>query len=545
MLDQLVPESWKKMLRPKNTGKGEWNDLLWALPLWFFISLGIMVLPLKLPQCEGRIVKVANDKWCIDTPEKELWVKEYYAYDFLRKRRYSAVDSVLATLHPLVDDHQLDTVPMYKNLATICYNTGVRYFNQQVESEQTGRFTESLNGFADEAPDFEARVKAFVNKAFSQRVSPPDSNEFFALTEENGPAFYRYFSQVLADSACAMFQRAQAFEAVLPNNIRDVAILSAPTQHCPAAPDQTANQSAPPIPASPKSISGQVTDPSNGQNIPKVIVANKTTGQQKTTGLNGAFQFDLPENEWGKPITLSFSKDGYQPLRLSWLPTEYVQPVQVEMQKASQGFEMVFTVLDAETAKPVSFADVLLIWAAGGSEAAKFKTDANGRVRMQGDDQFNRLRINVVIEKAGYNRFRTSLEELKKMGASGNITVNIQPEKLPDIPSSISTLYYDKDNASFRADARMALDSIRDILYKNPEWQLEIVAHTDDATSAAYSQKLTDRIASNIVQYLSDQGVDKGRLISKSRGNGQPVIPNDSEANRARNRRVELEFIKK
>ena len=112
------------------------------------------------------------------------------------------------------------------------------------------------------------------------------------------------------------------------------------------------------------------------------------------------------------------------------------------------------------------------------------------------------------------------------------------------LKSNTSVLYYDRDGTSFRADARMALDSLRDVLYDNPTWQLEITSHTEARGSAVYNQRLAERRAKAIVQYLTSQGVDKNRLITKAMGESEPAIINDMEADPARDRRVELRLIK-
>ena len=58
--------------------------------------------------------------------------------------------------------------------------------------------------------------------------------------------------------------------------------------------------------------------------------------------------------------------------------------------------------------------------------------------------------------------------------------------------------------------------------------------------SAAYNEALGRRRANAVVNYLVSQGVAADRLTARGYGEDRPRFPNDSEANRAKNRRVEL-----
>ncbi len=57
---------------------------------------------------------------------------------------------------------------------------------------------------------------------------------------------------------------------------------------------------------------------------------------------------------------------------------------------------------------------------------------------------------------------------------------------------------------------------------------------------AEYNRNLSDRRAQSIKEYLVSQGIARNRLESRGYGEDRPRFPNDSEENRARNRRVEL-----
>ncbi|MEP7268199.1 MAG: OmpA family protein [Saprospiraceae bacterium] len=73
--------------------------------------------------------------------------------------------------------------------------------------------------------------------------------------------------------------------------------------------------------------------------------------------------------------------------------------------------------------------------------------------------------------------------------------------------------------------------------------QLIITGHTDDDASAEHNMKLGLMRAQIIKDLLVSKGVKSSRIKVKSKGEEQPIAPNDTEENRKLNRRVEIEVI--
>jgi outer membrane protein OmpA-like peptidoglycan-associated protein len=78
------------------------------------------------------------------------------------------------------------------------------------------------------------------------------------------------------------------------------------------------------------------------------------------------------------------------------------------------------------------------------------------------------------------------------------------------------------------------------ILEQNPSTKLEIQGYTDNQGSVESNQKLSERRAKSVMDYLVKKGIDKGRLTAKGFGISNPVATNDTPEGRAENRRVEL-----
>jgi len=81
------------------------------------------------------------------------------------------------------------------------------------------------------------------------------------------------------------------------------------------------------------------------------------------------------------------------------------------------------------------------------------------------------------------------------------------------------------------------------LMKENPDLRVEIAAHTDDVGSEAYNLKLSEKRAQSVVEFLVDNQISPDRFVARGYGESQPVVPNDSEENRARNRRVELKIL--
>jgi len=103
-----------------------------------------------------------------------------------------------------------------------------------------------------------------------------------------------------------------------------------------------------------------------------------------------------------------------------------------------------------------------------------------------------------------------------------------------------SGLLFDYDSDVLREAARKNLATLAASLEKYPNTDLMIVGHTDATGPDAYNMTLSERRAAAAASYLASQGVTRTRLRSTGRGETEPVAPNDSEADRQKNRRVEV-----
>lgn len=103
-----------------------------------------------------------------------------------------------------------------------------------------------------------------------------------------------------------------------------------------------------------------------------------------------------------------------------------------------------------------------------------------------------------------------------------------------------SGLLYDYDSDAVRAEARENLRTLAGSLGSYPDSDLLIVGHTDDRGSDSYNLGLSERRSAAAANYLVTQGVARSRLRTMGLGETEPVSPNDNDAGRQANRRVEI-----
>ena len=101
-------------------------------------------------------------------------------------------------------------------------------------------------------------------------------------------------------------------------------------------------------------------------------------------------------------------------------------------------------------------------------------------------------------------------------------------------------ILFDYDKATLQQSSNKQLQEVLTLLLENPDLSLEIQGHTDSDGSEAYNLELSQRRSESVREYLVLFGIAPSRLQAKGYGESIPVAPNDTDENKAKNRRVEL-----
>jgi len=101
---------------------------------------------------------------------------------------------------------------------------------------------------------------------------------------------------------------------------------------------------------------------------------------------------------------------------------------------------------------------------------------------------------------------------------------------------------FDFDKSVVRPDGKKSID---EALAKLAGVSLEMViatGHTDSVGTDAYNQKLSERRAAAVKDYLVSKGIPGAKITTVGKGESQPVATNKTKEGRQKNRRVDIEF---
>ncbi len=105
---------------------------------------------------------------------------------------------------------------------------------------------------------------------------------------------------------------------------------------------------------------------------------------------------------------------------------------------------------------------------------------------------------------------------------------------------NMSDVLFDTAQSTLRPGAREKLAKVAGIILAHPDLSLQIDGHTDSVGDESYNQKLSEKRAAAVSDFLLSHGVKAGSISSRGLGESAPVASNDNAAGRHQNRRVEL-----
>lgn len=165
----------------------------------------------------------------------------------------------------------------------------------------------------------------------------------------------------------------------------------------------------------------------------------------------------------------------------------------------------------------------------------------NATVRIVGKDGLN---VKVPVKKDGTYKVELERDIRYVMMASArgflnqNFELHTGPEEKNETyivdfflspiskPVVIENIFYDFDKATLRPESKKALDEMIKMLNDNPNVTIELGAHTDRKGTDKYNERLAQRRAQSVVDYLIAGGINKERLEAKGYGESVPKTIN-------------------
>ena len=123
--------------------------------------------------------------------------------------------------------------------------------------------------------------------------------------------------------------------------------------------------------------------------------------------------------------------------------------------------------------------------------------------------------------------------------------VVIKEEAVKKLNEFARAIYFNSGKTSFRTGVTGKLDLIAGIMKEYPKANFSIQGHTDSSGSNTLNQRLSEKRAKAVLDYLITKGgIDSKRLTSAGFGEDYPIADNKTRAGRAENRRVEIKLVK-
>lgn len=172
-----------------------------------------------------------------------------------------------------------------------------------------------------------------------------------------------------------------------------------------------------------------------------------------------------------------------------------------------------------------------------------------GPVKMEEDEDYVLLveKNTYLTKREGFSMYGRSIPYplLKKAVTDTTFQTEINLEKLfVGKTFRLENIYYDLDKFDIRADAAVELDKLVQILKDNPLIKVELGSHTDTRGSDLYNNRLSQRRAESVINYLAIKGISKERLTAKGYGETELIVQEaKNEEEHQINRRTEFKVL--
>jgi len=132
--------------------------------------------------------------------------------------------------------------------------------------------------------------------------------------------------------------------------------------------------------------------------------------------------------------------------------------------------------------------------------------------------------------------------EQTKFAAQAEHTVQTVKEEIVHL-LQIENIEFETAKGTLTSKGKETVDKLADILKQYPNIKAEIAGHTDSDGSAEFNQKLSQSRVETVKGRLIARGVNAGRLTAKGYGETKPLVPNTTDENKQKNRRVEINIL--
>lgn len=142
------------------------------------------------------------------------------------------------------------------------------------------------------------------------------------------------------------------------------------------------------------------------------------------------------------------------------------------------------------------------------------------------------------------NGYLLHSENIDAVGDAAEMSMDINLKSMEAGTQEVMrNIFFERDQAMLDPASLSELGQVLNLLRANPTLRLEIGGHTDSDGSDDHNDELSTRRAKAVVDHLVNNGIPANRLEAKGYGASRPLVPNDSDVNKARNRRTEMRVL--
>ena len=157
------------------------------------------------------------------------------------------------------------------------------------------------------------------------------------------------------------------------------------------------------------------------------------------------------------------------------------------------------------------------------------------------------VEYNLLASAVGYSFFTEHIlfDSIASYNAPLVYTVyldKLEPEKTIETNSTpivLNNIFFESGSFELLDKSQYEIQNIATYLSKNQSLSMKIIGHTDDVGSEAANLLLSQQRANAVLEALVYKGIEKSRLSSVGKGEGEPKMSNDTEEGRKVNRRTE------
>lgn len=155
----------------------------------------------------------------------------------------------------------------------------------------------------------------------------------------------------------------------------------------------------------------------------------------------------------------------------------------------------------------------------------------------------------VTVSADGY-KSKTRNLTVGKEGSNNTITLEaiVEAPVITETEVILNPIYFDFDKANIRPDAAAELDRLVNVMNKYPTMVISAESHTDVRGPESYNERLSQRRANSMSDYIISKGIDASRISGVGKGESEPAVTcgsNCTEDEHQLNRRCVFKIVRR